>query len=822
MRKKAIFVLVGMLCIYSQFVCAKSDSTQNADKKAKALLIEDFEDESVLGRVGANDGVTFSLTQEDAVSGKHALEVRVSPFSQHKNSWPYLYFVKPKFFSQPLDLTNYSKISMTIRNVTEGLAGIAIEGSTLPYNDGGRNFCHESFLIPGGTSWICGLPVANFVYAGTKEEDGRSIPWNDPSNIQHITIRFPANETNAVYRIDAMQAVYDSAMGSPAEKLKTDLEKLQSGFGEIKRKINWKNIDEKKRESVQEQCVQLGTTIEKLVQSFKEYSLTGFQGKYISLKREADDVSRKMSKLVLVDKKDFFAWEIDPYLNIFRDEAPQVQNAELKKIEIQMAQNEFRDAVFMVSACGKDLKLEVKCKTGTNIPADAILVQETLYLNNTIGEEVGDAVYQLTNPLAIPSGQSRQIRLRFDSRYADLKPGKYSFSISLCDLNTGVEKNIPGSLEVWGFRLPSYDILANNSWSEFQGSEFASPELTAKAVAHMKIYGLNQVFIHPVEMPRTIVDSNGNLLKFDNTAFENRLRAIQKGWNSVAGDDRLQYQLCMLIINSFHLDRPDIDYTDKNQSGEPTPKWKAIFPQYYANLKETTRRLGIADKDLVMVLHDEPSESWMINGVIPLAQAIKDIDPNAVITSNTSNTLRDPAYTKRLYDLIDIFQPHFPGLKDTPALYNWVKASGKTMWTYKCLGGFSRRNKNPYEYYRVYGWDLVKYGLTGTGVWTYCAQGGNIWNSADGGAILVFKHPTKDEVVHSRRYEMFREGADDYRYVAKLREVAKLNGGKSQADAEQLIQNAIADITADVCDTSRCEKWRITIAQKILQLQKSR
>lgn len=812
MRRTSLFFVLSFF-----LAAAVAGKSQGLEKKHPARMIEDFEEEGVLERIGTAAGVSIRLTQEDVVSGKRALEVRVAPYSKHQNAWPYISLVYPQALPTPLDLTHYSKISLTIKNVTEGLARIHVQGSTLPYNDAGRNFADEGFLIPGGTSWVCDLPADRFTYLGTTKVGNQVVQYNDPSNVQMILILFPANETSAVYRIDAIQALYDPAVGSPGEKLQAALQGITQGYGELKQKINWKNIEEPDRQSVEEQYAQLGQTMQGLSQAYQESLAKGFQGKYAALKRDLDHAARKLGELLLADKQDYFVWEIDPYVNILKDEAPDFQSAELTKIEIQMALNEFRDQVFMVSACDKDVKLEVACQADAKLPPDAILVQETWYLENRIGEETGDAVYPWTGPLVIPRGESRQIRLRFNSRYAALKPGHYTFRIRLRDLDAGVEKIIPGSLEVWDFQLPSYDLLANHCYAEFNNCEFSAGELTAKAVAHMKMYGLNQVFIHPSEMPKPVVDANGNLLRMDSEAFEKRVRWIQKGWQSAPGEERLKFHLGMQMISTFNLDRPDIDYTHSSQ--QATPKWKALFPRWYAALKETTRRLGIADEDLIMVLHDEPSESWMVQGVIPLARAIKDIDPQITILSNASNTLADPAKTQEFYHLIDIYQPHLPEIKTSPQLLNWVRSSGKTVWTYQCLSGFNQRNKNPYAYYRVSGWDLVKYGLTGTGLWTYCAQGTNPWKNPNGGMILIFKHPTKNEVVHSRRYEMFREGVDDYRYVAKLREVAKKKGPQAQAAAEELIQDAVADITADVSDTTRCETWRLRIAKNILKFQ---
>ena len=109
------------------------------------------------------------------------------------------------------------------------------------------------------------------------------------------------------------------------------------------------------------------------------------------------------------------------------------------------------------------------------------------------------------------------------------------------------------------------------------------------------------------------------------------------------------------------------------------------------------------------------------------------------------------------------------------------------------------------------------------GLWTYCVDNKkDAWTEGENQFCLVFRHPTRRELVHSRRYEAFREGIDDYRYIWKLREVAARKGDAAQDEAEKLLQTACADILADVADTTRCEKWRLRVAREILKLQGAR
>ena len=233
------------------------------------------------------------------------------------------------------------------------------------------------------------------------------------------------------------------------------------------------------------------------------------------------------------------------------------------------------------------------------------------------------------------------------------------------------------------------------------------------------------------------------------------------------------------------------------------------------------RENGIKDANWMLVLCDEASQAVLSKYEVPLAEQIKSIDPRIRLTCNASQVISDEAMATRFFAAFDVFQPCLDAVEASPYLLDWIKRSGKPIWTYRCES-MSGRDRNLYDYYRVYAWKNLAYGITGTGLWTYCAQGTSPWsdNKRAANYNLVFKHPDRDEVVHSRRYEFYREGADDYRYVAELRRRAAAAGAEAAAQAEALIRQATDDILADVGDTTRCEKWRVRLAREILKLKR--
>jgi hypothetical protein len=217
------------------------------------------------------------------------------------------------------------------------------------------------------------------------------------------------------------------------------------------------------------------------------------------------------------------------------------------------------------------------------------------------------------------------------------------------------------------------------------------------------------------------------------------------------------------------------------------------------------------------VIGDEATEHQLSSFELPWGEMMRKADPHARITSNTSTILNDLSEMMRYFKTIDRWEPDLDVVMYNPYLLDYLRLSAKPIALYRCRGAWATRGANMHDYYRVYAWHAIREGCTGMGLWTYCTDWGvNPWEKHEDQFALVLPHPTKNRaIVHTRRYETFREGIDDYRYVGKLRDVAKRKGPQAQAAVEKLIQEAIQDITSDVSDTTRCEKWRIKIAQMI-------
>ena len=770
----------------------------------RTLMLADFEHQEDLQGL-LTTGLSISLTEEDAVTGKSALEVKVRPFEVHKNHWPRV-ILGTDFFPEAFDLSIYSKIVVTIRNVTEGLPPVKLSMTSLSHNDGGRNWDDMAWYIPEGESMLCEFPTAAV-----------RRHMNDISSIRMMMFVLPDNEVDAIYRIDSIQAVYDPAEGSPAETLVARAESVKQQLAATARAVNWDLVPDELRKEVEPRIPEFNERIDKALDAARSAEQGTLAGRYNAFNKDVEDIERKMGALVLADKKDFFAWELQKYLNIYKNEPPDLASPKLESIDVKMAMDEFRDSAFMVSSVGKNLRLSVEVKPTPGLPAESIQVRESLYFSFGGGrEELGDVLFDLDGPLEVPKGESRQVWLTFNTRYGDLKPGGYTFDVVLRDLDTGTEQTVPGKLTVWDFTLPSPDILANNGYVELFNSEVGL-KVRDKTVAHMKRYGLNMVLVYWNYMPFPVeVDEDLNITAYDSTRLNGEVEPVVWYFNAAPGasSQRLRFILQLSYITDRLVRGTEVPY--------PSDLFKKLFAQWLKKVEQDMASWGVKKEDYVFFLADESNMDVLLNFELPLAELIKEIDPEIQVFTNRGPGIRDRDASFRFYKTFDAMLSRGDRDQQYPFLAEWIERGNEApeLWTYKASSMADRVN-NYYAYYRVSGWINFKVGIVGPGVWTYCARGTNPWsdNKEMVGHCMVYKHKDHDEVIHSRRYEFYREGNDDYRYLHLLRELAGKKDVSTQARAEHLINRAIADVEADFTDTTRCDKWRLKIADTILQLK---
>lgn len=755
----------------------------------RSKVVIDFKDDAVLKNIIHNTGVSISRSADGM------LAVHVTPFEEHKNQWPVVAFAADALGGK-INLAEYSYLEVTLHHRSTGMSLVDFQVATPP--DASQNVDYEQVMIPGQTTTTIRLST-------------NAIRNNDPSQIGIIQFIFRPRATDTDYLMEPIRAVYDPGAGSPAEHLQAKLKLAVGQLAEIQQEVLGKLAADQRRPALA-QVAKVKQELAALNKDVTSARARGFAGEYGELAKRADGVIGEIGKLRLVGTGVIKAWVPDRYVNFLKQSGPQLQDPLLKDVSVKMAGNEFRDVVFAAGGADRELSLEIAVRSAGDhpLPANAVTISVSDYPKNMRGEYTGDALIPVDGPVKIPAGESRQFWVRFDTRTVKVPAGEFPFDLVLHDADSGAKETIPGKLEVWNINLPSYDILPNNSYAIFSGGLRDDPngEKFRTAVGLMKRYGLNMIFVEPPEIPvPTGVDEQWRITGYDDSAFVARIKNSVEAWDAAPGGETLNFIVALSSFEEMGLKKEG--YAFGNEA------WKQVLKQYLGHLKSILARAGVKDSQWMLVLRDESSEPVLMQYDIPMAEAIREIDPSIRITCNSSAVMSEPQWTRRYFKAFDLFVP----VRGNEVTLNYLRQSGKPIWWYECDTAMTVMGRELYSYYRVYPWDMLDKGVVGTGIWTYISTPHDRpWGQDFQGCQLIYLHPQYG-VIHSRRLEMYREGLDDYRYVAALRQAAKNKGKTAVEEAELLIKQAIENITSHRQDSSLSETWRQRVAERIVAMQ---
>jgi hypothetical protein len=206
--------------------------------------------------------------------------------------------------------------------------------------------------------------------------------------------------------------------------------------------------------------------------------------------------------------------------------------------------------------------------------------------------------------------------------------------------------------------------------------------------------------------------------------------------------------------------------------GQPflSEPWKNAFIQYLREWVLHMKKLGIGYDDWALYPYDEPStpHAHATVNLVEVAKLVREADPNILIyTDPTSGT--NEKTLEMLKDLIDIWCPSSELLErfgDT--IIPFAKKHGKEVWFYDAAG--KAKTLSPLGIYRWRFWYAWNKGFTGAGWWTY-SYGDYDWDGPNEiGDYWATIYRSPGAIVTSKRWEVSREGIEDYEILFLLKE----------------------------------------------------
>jgi len=463
-------------------------------------------------------------------------------------------------------------------------------------------------------------------------------------------------------------------------------------------------------------------------------------------------------------------WTEDPAQRVFPWSRPPVD--ELRPgIELFAARGEYESLQLAIKPLGALAGLTVSFSDlkGPGLIDKANLeAREVGLVNRPDAGDFLDPAGPFPDPLlprpsyAFPAGASRALWLTLRVP-GDAAPGEYSGSVVL---GGQVKLGIPVRLTVWDFSMPdrpAFDLVIGfkpkcvalydkRPWLD------AMRDYLPGLAAH-RVRGLDtEVWPLPVVTGRELSLSPASVAESDAVADY----ALSLGFDTLTTANSPFY--CGTDAwKSAPWDAKEFDTGIRRDSHD----FLRLYSTYLGLTAAHLREKGIMDR-VLQYIFDEPFLSAKRAEEMPKINEIYALSKKAGFRNMLTT---DPTQE---YPNIDVWSPIFyrclAGMADNRMAQ---KAGQKVMWYHNGFYRFSRTALNA----RLVPWFTWRYRLDGYLIWcvNYWTEG-NPWEEArlDGDGYLLYPNPRgQGTPCSSIRWELFREGIEDYEYFTILKQRAE-------------------------------------------------
>lgn len=227
-----------------------------------------------------------------------------------------------------------------------------------------------------------------------------------------------------------------------------------------------------------------------------------------------------------------------------------------------------------------------------------------------------------------------------------------------------------------------------------------------------------------------------------------------------------------------------------------------------AKVTSDLRALGLDYADYALYLQDEPGlmgKDADFDKYVAMVRRVKQADPRVRIYANPAGGARS-AILGPLDGLVDIWCPDLHLFRDEPLQLGALFRRAPHFWHFEAPA--DQRNLDPLGYYRMKPWVAFQLGMTGGGYWVY-SSGTSFWfhdparNTEYGTVYMTPRGP-----VTTKRWEAFRDGAEDFDLLWMARQVPTLR---------TLTDEAVAFVTRDQDQASDIARQLRTFAPDYFQ-----
>ena len=438
------------------------------------------------------------------------------------------------------------------------------------------------------------------------------------------------------------------------------------------------------------------------------------------------------------------------------------------------------------------------------IPASALICRRVEYVD--IQQPMGPFGHKGLNPdplteqlpvdIAAGANQGFWFTLQVPR---DQQPGDYTGELTLRVGGEAVA-SVPLTLLVRDFEVPlrtSMDVRSNARFN------LVTPRESGDAHDVMRRYMANVAEHGSRCAPgvRVNVQVAGDTAQVDASEYIAELVHMR----DELGNDRVDMPILWISHRGNHVMPADavwqgIPIFANEELTQLNPAFVTPFSDFVTKLVAQMRDAGVLMKPTVRFI-DEPrlTDERTVNGIRAIAELLLEIEPELKIAQTVSAPHPD------LLDVTDVWVLHTDAWESVVAQIEMARADGDEIMVYN--NGVNFPDHRPIRV-RLWPWMLRKYEVDGTYSWwgTVCWRGEmeDPW-TAGAGSSGVLLYPPRSEFeqgpIDSVRWELFREGLEDYKYMAMADDLAERLEAAGKADAAKRGRDAVAQALALV------ERW---------------
>lgn len=385
----------------------------------------------------------------------------------------------------------------------------------------------------------------------------------------------------------------------------------------------------------------------------------------------------------------------------------------------------------------------------------------------------------------------------------------------------GAEQQIPVELHVYNFELPAQIGLDGNWNSSFQ--DLGGSESLAKVEDLKRFFHEHRLVPSSVAWPAGLNYDGGISYDCASGAFIEEVNDYDfsslgpkyidgEGWNGVGFPS---FQVMQFVDNSTP--RPQTFCgVDRGPDHLGTSAYNAEWSRLLAAIDAYLVAHGWQDKGYYYV-QNEPQGAENYDVAAALAQLTKAAAPNlriAVSEEPKPEIAEHPAAGGASYDLWWANLSHFD-----PDYAKVRQAVGEEVWWYFLYGDLPPHFNpitidHPGIESRVAAWAAWKYRIRGLAYYSVTGWGGDPYNdpkpqgtNQNGDGFLLYP-PVGGELVTSIRWELLREGAEDYEYLLMAAGGSAPQTPDTEVACDASVNSAVSSTTSYTRDASAFKHLR--------------